>query len=253
MIGQNYKDQIIWLIGASSGIGFALARVLAERGAILALSSRSKEELENLKTSLGVQHKVFAFDVTDAETAQRSAQAIQETFGRIDRIVFLAAAYVPMKIDALDLAVTKGIIDINLTGAFNIVHAALPILKSQKSSSQLALCGSVAGYFGLPGGQPYSATKAGIINLAETLHAECEEKIDIKLISPGFVRTPLTNKNDFNMPLIIEPDQAAKEIAAGLQSRRFEIHFPKKFTLLLKILRLLPYGLSMRLTRNIKA
>ncbi len=252
MIGHDYKDQIIWLIGASSGIGFALARVLAERGAILALSSRSKEGLENLQASLGVQHKVFAFDVTDAQTAVLTAQAILATFGRIDRIVFLAAAYVPMKIDALDLAVTRGIIDINLTGAFNIVHAALPILKAQKSRSQLALCGSVAGYFGLPGGQPYSATKAGIINLAETLHAECEDTIDIKLISPGFVRTPLTNKNDFNMPLIIEPDQAAKEIADGLLSRRFEIHFPKKFTVFLKILRLLPYALSFRLSRKFK-
>lgn len=252
MSKQSYKDQIVWIIGASSGIGSALARELAARGATLALSSRRKDELENLKAVLGAQHKVFALDVTDPETTLRTAQAIRAAFGRIDRIVFLAAAYAPMKIDALDLAVAKVIIDVNLTGAFNIVHATLPILKTQKPKGQLTLCGSVAGYIGLPGGQPYSATKAAIINLAESLNAECKDTIDIKLISPGFVRTPLTDKNDFNMPMIIEPEQAAKEIADGLLSSRFEIHFPKKFTTFLKILRILPHALSLRLTRNIK-
>ena len=132
MSKQSYKDQIVWIIGASSGIGSALAQELAARGATLALSARRKDELENLKAGLGVQHKVFALDVTEAETTLRTAQAIRAAFGRIDRIVFLAAAYAPMKIDALDLAVAKGIVDVNLTGAFNIVHATLPILKTQK-------------------------------------------------------------------------------------------------------------------------
>lgn len=254
---KDYQDQIIWIIGASSGIGSALARELSGRGAILALSSRRKDELDNLKTSLGDQHRVFSLDITDAEKTLRTAQAIRATFGRIDRVIFLAAAYAPMKIDNIDLAMAKGIIDINLGGAFNIVHAVIPILqtqapKYQKYRGQIALCGSVAGYVGLPGGQPYSATKAGIINLAESLHAECKPLIDVKLISPGFVRTPLTDKNNFDMPMIIEPEQAAKEIADGLVTRHFEIHFPKKFTILLKLLRLLPYTLSLYLTRNIK-
>jgi len=196
---------------------------------------------------------VFLLDVTDVKTTLRTAQAIRAAFGRIDRIVFLAAAYAPMKVDSLDMTVTKGVVDVNLGGAFNLVHAVLPILKSQKSRGQLALCGSVAGYIGLPGGQPYSATKAAIINLAESLHAESKSLIDVKLISPGFVRTPLTDKNDFEMPMMIAPEQAAKEIADGLLTRRFEIHFPRKFTTFLKILRLLPYSLSLRLTRNINS
>ncbi len=252
MIRQDYKDQIVWIIGASSGIGAALAYELSGRGATLALSARRQGELESLKARLGQHHKVFAFDVTDADTTRRTAQAICATFGRIDRIVILAAAYVPMQIDALDLAVTKGIIDTNLTGTFNVVHAVLPILKTQKLKGQIALCGSVAGYIGLPGGQPYSATKAAIISLAETLYAECKDVIDIKLVSPGFVRTPLTDKNNFSMPMIIEPEQAAVAIADGLLSRRFEIDFPKRFTVFLKTLRLLPYMLSLRLTRYIK-
>ena len=249
---NSYQNQIVWIIGASSGIGSALVRELSMRGATLALSARRKDELEKLKSDLGERHKIFPLDIKEVETTLRTGQAIRAAFGRIDRVIFLAAAYVPMKIDVLDLTVAKDIIDINLTGAFNLVHAVLPILKSQNTKSQLALCGSVAGYIGLPGGQPYSATKAAIINLAESLHAECKDSIDIKLISPGFVRTPLTNKNNFQMPMIIEPEQAAREIADGLLSHRFEIHFPKKFTLFIKLLRLLPYTLLLRLIRNIK-
>lgn len=246
-----YQDQIVWIIGASSGIGYALARELSARGALLALSARRKDELEKLNDELGERHKVFVLDTSNAETTLRTAQAIRAAFGRIDRIIFLAAAYAPMKIDALDIVATKGIVDINLTGAFNVVHAVLPILKTQKLRGQLALCGSVAGYIGLPNGQPYSATKAAIINLAESLHAECKGSIDIKLISPGFVRTALTDKNNFTMPAMIEPEQAAREIANGLLSQHFEIHFPKRFTLFLKLVRLLPYGLSLRLTRKL--
>lgn len=250
-MNASYQDQIVWIIGASSGIGCALARELSARGAILALSARRKDELEKLNTELGGRHKVFVLDSADADMTQRTAQAIRAAFGRIDRVIFLAAAYAPMKIDALDIVATKGIVDINLTGAFNLVHAVLPILKTQQPRGQLALCGSVAGYIGLPGGQPYSATKAAIINLAESLHAECRDSVDIKLISPGFVRTALTDKNDFAMPAIIAPEQAAQAIADGLMSGNFEVHFPKKFTLMLKLLRVLPYGLMLFLTRKI--
>ncbi|HWV14499.1 MAG TPA: SDR family NAD(P)-dependent oxidoreductase [Cellvibrio sp.] len=249
---NHYKDQIVWIIGASSGIGSALARELSMHGAILALSARRNDELEILKNELGEQNKVFALDITDVEMTMRTAQAIRVAFGRIDRVIFLAAAYVPMEINDMDIAVAKGIIDTNVTGALNVVHAVLPILKLQKNKGQLALCASVAGYIGLPGGQPYSATKAAIINLAESLYAECRDVVDIKLINPGFVRTPLTDKNSFQMPSIIEPAQAAREISHGLLSRRFEIHFPRRFTLFLKLLRLLPYGLSLNLTQRIK-
>ncbi len=253
MSKTDYKDQIVWIIGASSGIGLALARELAARGAILALSARRKDDLESIQSSLGHVHKVFAVDVTDSDMVARSAQAIRAAFGRIDRVVFLAAAYAPMKLNALAQPVTRQIVDVNLTGAFNIVHAVIPILNSQQNKGQIALCGSVAGYIGLPGGQPYSATKAAIINLAESLYAESSGRFDVKLISPGFVRTPLTDKNDFTMPMIIGPEQAAKEIANGLLLQRFEIHFPKKFTTLLKFMRLLPYGMSLRLIRMIKS
>lgn len=247
----SYTGQIVWIIGASSGIGCALARELSARGAVLALSARRQEELEALNAELGGHHHVFVLDVRNSATTVRTAQAIRAAFGRIDRIVFLAAVYVPMNTAALDIVATKGIVDINLSGAFNLVHAALPILRAQPVKGQLALCGSVAGYTGLPGGQPYSATKAAIINLAESLQAECGDVIDVKLISPGFVRTALTDKNSFTMPAMVEPEHAAKAIADGLLSSSFEIHFPKRFTCMLKLLRLLPYALSQRLTRKL--
>lgn len=253
MTSADYRGQAVWIIGASSGIGAALARELSSRGAILALSSRRQDELKALNQKLGSLHTVFALDVTDAEMTFRTARSVLTTFGRIDRVIFLAAAYVPMKIDAVDLAMAKTMVDVNIMGAFNLTSAVLPLLKSQTPKAQLALCASVAGYIGLPGGQPYSATKAAIINLAETLHAECRDTVDIRLVCPGFVRTPLTDKNDFKMPMMIEPERAAKEIADGLQSGRFEIHFPRTFTLFLKMLRLLPYALSLRLTRRIEA
>ncbi|MBM3610720.1 MAG: SDR family NAD(P)-dependent oxidoreductase [Alphaproteobacteria bacterium] len=247
-----YKNQIIWIIGASSGIGLALAQELSVRGATLALSSRRKDELEKLRLALGNEHKIFPLDITDAEKTMRTAQAIRGAFNRIDRVIFLAAAYTPMQMDELDIVLAKSIVDVNLTGSFNLIHGVLPILKEQNFKSQLALCGSVAGYLGLPGGQPYSATKAGIINLAESLYAECKGAVDIKLINPGFVRTSLTDKNKFKMPMIMEPEQAAKAIAEGLLSRSFEIHFPKRFTIFLKILRFLPYSICLYLIKNIK-
>lgn len=252
MIKKDYQDQIVWIIGASSGIGSALARELAARGATLALCARRQEDLEALKAELGDHHQVFVLDVTDAHKTVRTAQAVHTAFGRIDRVIFMAAAYTPMDIDHLDMDTAKQMIETNLIGALNVVSAALSLLKTQESKGQIALCGSVAGYIGLPGGQPYSASKAGIINLAESLYGECKDFVDVKLISPGFVRTALTDKNSFAMPMMLEPDQAAKEIAQGLLSRRFEIHFPKKFTFFLKILALLPYGLCLRMTQCMK-
>jgi NADP-dependent 3-hydroxy acid dehydrogenase YdfG len=251
MTHANYQNQVVWIIGASSGIGAALAKELASRGATLALSARRKDALEQLKSGLGEAHKIFALDVTDAELVARTAHAIRAAFGRIDRVVFLSAAYQPMHVDALDLHITRQMVDVNLMGAFHVVHAVLPIFKEQQGG-QLALCGSVAGYTGLPHGQPYSATKAAVMNLAESLKAELPCSIDVKLISPGFVKSELTDKNDFKMPMMISAEEAASYIADGLLSRAFEIHFPKSFTRGLKFLRILPYMIAFNITKRFK-
>ena len=140
------------------------------------------------------------------------------------------------------------IVSVNLTGSFHVAQLAPPLLRK---GGQLAFCGSVAGLIGLPQGQIYSATKAGVINLAESLRAELAGRIDVRLINPGFVDTRMTRRNDFAMPALVTPETAARAIIRGLNSRRFETHFPRRLTLGMKLLAALPYWASLPLTRRL--
>lgn len=259
---KSFKGKYIWIIGASSGIGYALAEKLSREGACLALSARSEDELKALQVKLpkpqpprheesspaSTDHIVCPIDVSDHKALARTASEISARFPRIDSIIHLAAIYKPTSFAEMQLEDAHKLIDININGTLNLIKAVLPILNSQ-GSGQLALTGSVAGYCGLPNGQPYSATKAAIINMTESLRAE-QPKLDIKLICPGFVKTPMTDENPFPMPFIIEPEQAASEIADGLLSSRFEIHFPKRLTILMKLLKRAPSPLYFFITRR---
>lgn len=244
----THKGKHIWIIGASSGIGEALARELSSQGANLILSARRKDKLDALNKELGGEHQVLPADAGDAAGLLKAAKKIK----KLDSVIFMAAIYTPHTKTPKDLEFVHNALTVNLGGAFNTVHAALPFFEKQ-GSGQIVLCGSVAGYRGLPYGQPYCATKAAIINYAESLKIELEDKnIDVKIISPGFVRTPLTDKNDFEMPMIIEPDEAAKALSKGLLARGFEIHFPKKFTYIMKVIDILPRWLYFPLSRLMK-
>lgn len=247
---MGYKEKNVWIIGASSGIGLALAHELARRGARLALSARSKDALDILKEAIGVQHAVFPLDVTDAASFAKTVTDVNNAFGRLDHIINLSAVYTPSSLAEMDLAEARRIVDINLMGTINTLQIVLPVLRTQ-GGGQIALCGSVAGYRGLPNAQPYAATKAAIISLAETARLEeMKNGIDVRVINPGFVRTPMTDKNSFPMPMMISPEKAAIAIADGLLSSSFEIHFPKKFTWLMKFLKILPDALYFRLLRR---
>lgn len=245
---QDYNGKYIWVIGASSGIGYALALELARRGAILLLSARSREKLENLREQIGDKHHIFPMDIAAHNGVREAIAYIKANLPCIDSIINLSALYEPGRADEMDIDKTRALVDVNLMGAFYLVHEALPLLHAQ-GHGQLALCGSVAGFRGLPNGQPYSATKAAVINLAESLRIE-NPSLDIKLINPGFVRTPLTDKNDFKMPMIITPHDAAIAIADGLLMRKFEIHFPKRFTFWLKMLRILPNAIYFKIAQK---
>ena len=236
----------IWIMGASEGIGAALARAWAARGAQLILSARSGDRLTELAEKLGGA-EVLPCDVTDRETLAQAARQIGAG-GPLDRAVTLAALYDPGKVMQIDPDRAGQIVTVNLTGCFNFARAAVPLLRP---GGQLALTGSVAGYVGLPQGQIYSATKAGVINLAESLRAELAPDVDVRLISPGFVATRLTRKNEFKMPALMQPEAAAQSIIRGLDRRGFEVHFPRQLTLPLKLLRMLPYGLALRLTKRL--
>ncbi len=247
---MDYRGKNVLIIVAASGIVHALAHSLAARGARLALSARRGDVLDEMVASLGSTHRAFVLDVTNAAAFDACAAAVKFHFDRIDHVIMLAAVYTPASLAEMKHDSARDIVDVNLMGSINCLHAVLPHLRAQKSG-QIALCGSVAGYRGLPYAQPYGATKAAIMNLAETAYIE-ESKygVDVRLISPGFVRTPMTDKNSFAMPMIITPEAAAAAIADGLRSSTFEIHFPKRFTLLLKLLGLLPHALYLRIMRR---
>lgn len=238
----SFENDVCWVIGASSGIGLSVARALKQAGARVAISSRRTEVLESLQQEEGFDW-IFPLDVTEPGSLRSAFESLHQIAGRVDRLLFMSAGYSPMTLDDLQLDELKQIVDINLVGAFNLIQVVLPALKRQEYA-QLAFCASVAGYRGLPNSQPYGATKAGLIHLAESLKVEnMNNGLDVRLINPGFVKTPLTDKNQFEMPFIIEPEKAAQYILAGLQSRAFEIHFPRRFTWPLKLLAGLPASL----------
>lgn len=237
----------IWIIGASDGIGAALAQAFAARGAELVLSARSMDKLTSLCAALGPNHRAVPVDVANRASLEQAAAQIAQS-GPLDRVIMLAALYDPGQISALDPNAAAEIVQVNLTGSFHVVQIAPALLRP---GGQLALCGSVAGYIGLPQGQIYSATKAGVISLAQSLRSELAGRIDVRLISPGFVDTRLTRRNDFAMPGLMTPDSAVQAIIKGLNSRRFETHFPRRLTLPLKLLAVLPYWAALPLLRRL--
>jgi len=239
-----------WIIGASAGIGEALAIELARRGEIIALSARQKDALEGVHSQLkGQGHLVLPMDATDLNSIQTNLNQLMSQWGRIDRIIFMAGLYTPMKTGEIDMVEAEKIIRVNLFGALAVAETSVKALKAQ-GFGQLALTASVAGYRGLPNAQPYGATKAGLINLAQSLACEHSPVLDIKVINPGFVQSRLTDKNDFDMPFRISAAKAARAIANGLKSKAFEIHFPKRFTMIMKTIQILPDGLYFSLFKK---
>ena len=240
----EWRDRRCWIIGASTGIGAALAERLAASGARVALSARRRELLEEKVAQLGDSRALaLALDVREPQALAAAAGAIVAAWGGIDLVVFMAGDYRPMRAWQLDLDAARTTIETNLTGCFNALAAVIPVLMKQRAGT-LALVSSVAGFRGLPKSLVYGPTKAALINLAETLYLDLRPKgVGVCVINPGFVKTPLTAGNDFRMPALITPDEAASQIIAGLERGDFEIHFPRRFTRWMKVMRLLPYRL----------
>lgn len=249
-----------WIIGASHGIGEALSYKFCNEGYNLIISGRDLEKLELIKQDLMKKNgaeKRFGrivssqLDVTNRESLAKSFAQIIEEFNKIDLVIFCSALYQPMSVIDFDLEVSKEIIDVNLLGFLNLLHLVVPQMVKQ-NSGHIAVIASVAGYSGLPNSFVYGASKAALINLCEGIYHELKQKnIVLSLVNPGFVKTRLTDQNKFSMPFIVSPNEAADQIYQGLMKRKFEIHFPKKFTFLLKFLRILPYKVFFFLTKKI--
>lgn len=242
---MGFAGKTVWIIGASEGIGAALARVLAQEGARLILSARNTTALEALALDCGGA-QILLLDLAEPGSLAAACAGIAE--GTLDSVICTAALYDPGRVADLDMQAATRLVMVNLVGSLDVARLTPPLIRE---GGQLVLFGSVAGWFGLPGGQPYSATKAAVNNLAESLRAELTPRVDVRLVCPGFVATRLTAKNAFSMPAIITPEAAARAVIRGLQGRGFEIHFPRRFTFAMKLLRALPYKLSLRLTARL--
>ncbi len=231
----------VWLIGASSGIGRATAAALHALGAQVIVSARDAGALD----AFVLQHPgsiALPLDVTDAVAVRRAHdQALaQARHGQLDLVMYCAGHYKPMRASAFDLVDARRHLQVNYEGVLNLLDVLLPTLQRQ-GHGHLSLVSSVAGMRGLPKALAYGPTKAALINLAETLFIDLRPQgIGISLVNPGFVRTPLTAGNDFEMPALLTPEQAAQEIISGWRHGRFEIHFPRRFTWFLKMARHLP-------------
>jgi NAD(P)-dependent dehydrogenase (short-subunit alcohol dehydrogenase family) len=236
---------VVWISGASSGIGRALALKLAGEGYKVAVTARSHDKLVELQSEasgLAGSIVVLDGDVTDAEDMEHIMASIEYEHGALAMAILNAGVYLPVHAENMDRADFEKSFAVNLSGVINCMLPAVRHMKA-KGQGQIAIVSSVTGYGGLPTSAAYGATKAALINMAESLKFDLDKMgIRIQLISPGFVDTPATRKNEFPMPSLVSPEDAAVQIAAGLKSQVFEITFPKRFTYMLKLLRLLPYG-----------
>lgn len=250
--------KICWIIGASNGIGEALANKFYNENYDLLISARSLDRLELVKKNLLAADNnnlgkilVTQLDVLNYDSLQKSVEKITSEFQKIDLVIFCSALYQPMSVIDFDLKIAKETIDVNLVGVINLLHLIVPKMVKQKSG-QIGIIASVAGYCGLPKSFAYGASKAALINLCEGIYPELKlSGVDLSVINPGFVKTRLTDKNDFKMPFLISPEVAADFIFQGLMKKKFEIHFPKKFTFFLKILRMLPYRIFFFITKKL--
>ena len=246
---NDWSGKTVWMIGASTGIGRATASALHARGAHVVVSARKLQALEDFVT----QHAgsvALALDATDGDAIAAATQSLLAQ-GPLDCVVYCAGHYQAMRADAIDLPDMLRHVDVNYLGALRVMNAVLPALIA-RGAGHFSLVGSVAGYRGLPNSLAYGPTKAALINLAETLYMDLHAKgIGVSIINPGFVQTPLTAGNEFDMPALLTPEQAAQAIVKGWAQGLFEIHFPKRFTLWLKLLRVLPNRLFFGLVRKV--
>jgi NAD(P)-dependent dehydrogenase (short-subunit alcohol dehydrogenase family) len=247
-------SRTVWITGAGKGIGRAVALRLLRDCDTVAASARTASDLEALESeAAGLPGAVHAYplDVTDAAASAATFAAIERDLGPVDLAILNAGSHRPMAAGAFAVAAFRDLIEVNLFGVVHALAVLLPAFIARRTG-HVAVVASVAGYRGLPTAAAYGASKAAVINMCEALQPELHRAgVRLSLVNPGFVKTPLTDKNDFDMPFLIDADTAAERLVDGLASHRFEITFPRRFTWMMKLLRVLPYGLFLRITRRL--
>jgi len=241
-----WRGKRLWIIGASSGIGASIAAQALAAGARVALSARREDHLRTVAGS-SPDAVAIAFDVLEEQAWRDAYNEIRQRLGGVDLVIFCAAEYRPEHIWEVSASGAKRTLAINLGSLYAGLATVLPDML-ERGAGGIAIVASVAGWIGLPKASVYGPSKAALINLAEILYSDLRPRgLDVYLINPGFVSTQLTARNDFHMPALQTPDNAASAILRGIAAGRFEIHFPWRFTLLVKLVRMLPYRLRFAL------
>ncbi len=238
---HDFSGKTYWLIGASEGLGRALAQVLSSRGAKLILSSRNTERLESLCETLP-DARAVPIDVTDLEAVRGAVAAV----GEVDGLIYNAGAYEPMTSSEWDTETALAISDVNYSGAVRVLGETVPGLVLA-GKGDITLIGSLAGYRGLPAAIGYGASKAALISLAETMRFDLAGTgVTVRIVNPGFIKTRLTEKNSFKMPMLMTPEDAANRVVRAMEKRRFRTDFPAPFSWAIRVLDFLPDLLVLR-------
>ena len=241
------NKKTIWITGASTGIGKALAIKFAENGWNVAASARRESLLKELNDINENIHS-YPLDVTKIDDCKSTAQQIIKKLGQIDICVFGTGMHDPKSEKKFNLEKIRKIMEVNFFGTVNSINAVYEYYKSKKAG-QISIVSSVAGYRGLPAAGAYCASKSALSSFAESLYFDLKRSnVRVSLVSPGFIKTPMTDQNDFPMPMIKSPEFAAEQMFKGLtKSKGFEIHFPKSFTTIMKVLKVIPNGLYFKI------
>lgn len=246
-------DGVVWITGASAGLGRALALAMADRGYDVVATARSGDKLETLaKQGQPLLGSIVAHtaDVTDQKAMARAVSDVEAQYGPIRLAIFNAGNYWPTHGEALDLEAFRNTYELHMFGLLNGMVPAVERMKAH-GKGHIVLVGSVSGYTGLPAASAYGASKAAVNNMAESLKFDFDRmNIRIQMVNPGFIDTPLANKNDFDMPALMPVDKAAQAMVRGIERGGFEVTFPRRFTWLLKVLRLLPHPIYFWIMRR---
>jgi NAD(P)-dependent dehydrogenase (short-subunit alcohol dehydrogenase family) len=243
-------DRVAWVTGAGTGIGRALARRLAETGWIVAASARTARDLDSLAAEVPGRITAFQLDVTRPDACTATAGAIAASLGPVELAVFNAGSYFPTTAENFSVANFRKTVDVNLMGEINCMGPLVPAMVARRSG-HIVLMASLTGYIGLPTAPSYGATKAALISVAQAFKPDFERfGVTISVINPGFVKTPLTDKNTFPMPFLIGTDEAIDHIIHGIDSKSFEISFPWQMSAAVRLLAWIPNWAKFAITRR---
>ncbi|MEM9637206.1 MAG: SDR family NAD(P)-dependent oxidoreductase [Pseudomonadota bacterium] len=240
---KQWQGKRYWLVGAGDGLGAALARRLSEAGAHVIVSARSEDKLKALVDDLPRDGSYQTVDVADDQSVAQAAEAV----GLVDGVVFLAGVYWPFGAQEWHAEQATAMADINFTGLMRVMGAVVPEMV-RRDAGHIVITGSLSGFRGLPGSIGYTASKAGTMSLAECMYADLRQTgVQVQVANPGFIKTQLTDKNDFKMPFLMTPEEAAEHMFQHMNGNSFKVSFPRLFSLVFRGSQLLPDWLYFRI------